>query len=638
MACEKDGDLFRIFGLESADLLSSVSSVVLSNDNSTSSVLALTWSESDLQISDESAGIPGSVPQEIIEISSSPDFDTLITVTPQNYIYAFSGAALNTIANNLRFTVGVSTPMYFRVRTALGQNTEPHYSNVVQVDVTCYFIDMSIGFILNTDSEDTGFMLYSPLSNGEYSGFTGVTAWYNWYLLEGDGTKWGNLGADASEFIISNDSTQWNFWYPGTGGFYYTTLSVENEEWTATNIPELTLSGDVNAAMTFDRLAVKWYVSFTTTSDNATFKVACDSTSLFNISTGTDNALAITGSLGFIPQSDSTLTFEWNSASAGDITIADAGEYTLTFYLADPKSWTFKLSSGATVVVEPISEYLYLPGIDDGISGSWTFDNYLKLLSEDDSTFAGTVLVNSLSGYQMTLTSGDWENVYKIGGSEGSLAFKGASDIPAPAPGLYLIKADLKNLTYSHTAVTSLSYAGLNDVWDLVEMGTTSVEGVYSSPVTINGASPWGCKLYLNGGWTNFYGGADGALVFNGDGITDDAEISIGTYDLIADIRSNTYVFLGNEIYLGGLNDDWDLSHGILTKSSTGEYTGTVTIEHASEWGFQIHLDQSWNRFFGGSLTSLSYLGGNIEDDGLAAGTYTVTVDFVHNICTFESL
>jgi len=39
--------------------------------------------------------------------------------------------------------------MYFRIRTSLGINTTPYYSGVVTVNVTCYSIDMSIGFVLD---------------------------------------------------------------------------------------------------------------------------------------------------------------------------------------------------------------------------------------------------------------------------------------------------------------------------------------------------------------------------------------------------------------------------------------------------------------------------------------------------------
>jgi hypothetical protein len=636
-ACKKDGDFMKLSGIKSAELLSSETTVVLTKDNTASSVLALTWNKSNITISDTSKGVPGSVPEEVIEVSATSNFATITNVVPQGNTYAFLGAALNTLGKNIGFKGGVSSPMYFRIRTALGSNTKPYYSNVVTVNVTCYSIDMSLGFVLDSKKVDTGFKLYSPNSNGEYHGFAGATAWYNWFLLEGDGTVWGN-DTTAGAFTSANYNRSWNFWYPGNAGCYYTTLSTKNKEWTATYIPTLNVRGDVNTTMTFDRVAVKWYASFTTTAANQKVKVTCSNASLYNKSTSTTDANAIAKTIGFVPHADSTLTFDWNSASAGDITISKAGDYTLTFYLSDPKKWTYQVKSGKAVVVKPLSKYLYLPGIDDGITNAaWNFNNYLRQVSETDSTFAGSVLVNSKWGYEMTLDSGEWTNVYKMGSSEGTLAFKGASNITAPAAGLYLIQADLKKLTYSHTAISSLSYAGLNDNWTLAAMAATSVPGVYASSVTINGPSPWGCKLYMNGSWDYFYGGANGALTYKGSGFRDDTTLVAGTYDLIANIRNNTYVFLSDVVYIGGINDDWSESSSMtLSKTSTGIYSGTITITKTSSWGMTIQLDKTWKRFFGGSFNSLKYLGANIKDDqSLATGTYDVTVDFINNKCSF---
>lgn len=635
-ACKKDGNIIQLFGIDSSDLMTSETSVVLKKETAASAVLALTWSKSNLSISDTSMSIPNSVPNETIEVSASNSFSTITTIVPTGNTYTFNGAALNTLGKNIGFKADISSPMYFRIKTALGKNTTPHYSGVKTVNVTCYSLDMSIGFILDSKKADTGFKLYSPNSDGNYVGFAGVTAWYNWFLLEGDGTTWGNLPVDGNAFALSKESTAWNFWYPGLTGCYYSTLSTNTKEWTATYIPALTVSGDVNATMTFDRTAVKWFVSFTTTAANQNVKVTCANASLYNKTTSTTDANAIAKTIGFVPHADSTLTFDWNSASAGNITISKAGDYTLTFNLANPKAWTYQIKSGKAVVAKPLSKKLYLPGIDDGISGSWTFKNYLNLVSEADSTYAGVVLVNSLWGYNMALDSGEWTNVYKMGSAAGTLAFKGSSNITAPSAGLYLIQADLKNLTYSYTAVTSLSYAGFNDNWGMVTMNTTSVDGVYASNITINAASQWGGKLYLNGGWNDFYGGAGGTLTYKGNGITDDATIGAGTYDLIANIRSNSYVFLGNTVYIGGLNDVWDFTSVILTKSATGVYKGTAAITKTSSWGIKIYLDQTWNRYFGGSFTSLKYLGSNItSDQSLANGNYDVTVDFINNTCTF---
>ncbi len=638
-ACENDGDKIIVSGLGSSDIVSSESDIVLTKENKDAPMLALTWNESELTISNQAMSLPSIIPNTILEISDTENFEKILTVEPNENIYSFTGAALNTLAKNFGFTPDESVPMYFRVNVAYGDNTKSYYSNTVVANITSYTIDMTKGFILDSDHAETGFVLYSPDSDGEYYGFTGSGAWFNWYLLEGDGTVWGNDGVDGTEFLLSSDeSTHWNFWYPGQGGCYYTTLSAPNQQWTATYIPSLTLSGDLEAEMTFEKSEVKWFVSVTTTTDNATVKVSTTEAKLYNLSTGTSDDAAVAREFGFIAAADGSLSFDMTAANAGDITFGTAGDYTLTFYLADPTNWHYEITEGSTVVEEPVSPYLYLPGIDDGISGSWTFDNYLRLLSEDDLTYAGIVNVNSLYGYELAIEDGNWDDVYKLGETEGSLAFQGADNIPAPGIGLYLLQADLTNLTYSHTEVTSVSYAGFNDDWTLVEMTPASVEGVYTSSVTISAASEWGAQLYLNGGWDYHFGGSEGILYYNGDGLTDDASINTGTYDLVADIINQTYVLLGNEVYITGLNDVWDFESVVLTKSSTGVYNGTATINTPSPWGMAIHIDQSWNRYFGGSFNSLTYMGDNITDDqSLPNGTYNVTIDFINNTCSFEA-
>ncbi|MCU4164822.1 DUF5114 domain-containing protein [Carboxylicivirga caseinilyticus] len=638
LACEKDGDKLILAGLDSSTLVSSGSDVVLTQDNKDAILLSFSWNESELSISNELYGIPDDVPQMILEISATETFDQYETRQPEENMLALTGGELNTLAKNFGFEADKSTPMYFRVTSSYGSNTEVYYSNIIAVNITSYEIDMSLGFILESDqSTDTGFTLYSPNSDGNYHGFTGSTAWYNWYLKEGDGTIWGNDGVAGTPFLISSElASMWNFWYPGFGGCYYTTLSTSAKEWTATYIPSLQVSGDVTGEMTFVRSEVKWYLSLTTTTDNAVVKVSSTDAKLYNLSTGTDDASAINKEIGFVADGTNGLSFAMSADAATDISFGTAGDYTLTLYLADPTNLYYEITEGSTVVIDPISEFLYLPGIDDLISGEWTFDNYLRLISADDSTFAGVINVNSEWGYQMTLEEGNWDDVYKMGDSEGQLVFKGPNNITPPPAGLYLIEADLKNLTYSHTEFSSLSYAGFNDDWTMVQMAETATTGVYSSSVTINGASPWGAKLYMNSNWDLFFGGSSGNLYLGGEGVTDDATINPGTYDLIADAINQTYVLLGDEVYVTGLNDVWDFTSVVLTKQSTGVYSGSATVTAGVPWGITIHIDQSWNRYFGGSLDNMDYMGDNIDMSGLANGTYTVTVDFINNTCTFE--
>jgi len=637
-ACEKDGDDIFVSGLNSSTLQTSESDIVLSQETKDAAMLALTWNESELSISSTVVSIPDDIPSVAIEISAAEDFKAFQTIEPESNIYSFTGGELNTMAKNFGYTPDESTPMYFRVNLAYGDNTNSYYSNVIVVNITSFSIDMSKGFVLDADQVETGFVLYAPDSDGEYSGFIGTTAWSNWFFKEGDGSIWGNEGADGKEFLLSSDeSSMWNFWYPGFGGCYYTTVSTSAKEWTATYIPNLTVSGDVTAEMTFVKSEVKWFVSVSTATDNAVVKVSCSDAKLYNFSTSTNDDDAISKEIGFVADANGGLTFDMLAASAGDITFGVAGDYTLTFYLSDLTNLYYEITSGTIEETEPLSEYLYLPGVDDGISGSWTFDNYLHLVSEEDSTFAGVIDVNSLWGYNMSLEKDNWDDVYKMGDAEGTLEFKGANNITVSDPGLYLIQADLKNLTYSHTEVTSLSYAGFNGDWDLIQMTPEVVDGVYSGSVTVNEASEYGAKLYLNGEWDYFYGGESGNLSFGADGITDDASIATGTYDFIANIKNQTYVLLGDEVYITGLNDVWDFSSVVLTKASAGVYTGTATVRASSPYGMAIHIDQSWNRYYGGSFDSMSYLGENMTDvESLENGTYNITVDFIHNTCSFE--
>lgn len=635
-SCEKDGDLIVVSGLNSSKLSIDNTDIVLSFETQSDSVLALSWTESSLSLSDGTMKAPASIPGVTIEASATSDFESTVSIDPTSNPHFLKGLSLNTLTKNLGLEPWASSPVYFRTRTALGKNTEPKYSEVLKVNVTPFLIDMTKGFILNTEKEETEYFLYSPESNGEYSGFMNATGWYEWYLVEGDGTTWGNVGEDGNEFKLSNvEDAHWNMWFPGVGGAYYTTLNTEDKEWSATHIPKLLVNGDVEGEMSFVKSEVYWLFSFTTTSDNAKFTVGGD-TKLYNKSTSTVDADAIDGHIVFQPnEADHSLAFSL-SEDATEFTIPTAGEYTLKLFVSDPSNLNYTITEGSTVIEEPISEYLYLLGIDDIISGGWNFNNYLRLLSDMDSTFAGVVNVSSEWGYKMGLEDGNWEDVYTYA-ADGQLEFMGENNIPAPDAGLYLIEADLKSLTYSHTAVTSLSYSGFNGNWDLVQMTESSNPGVYTSPLAITEVSEWGGKLYLNDNWDFFFGGKDGLLNYSGDGIQDDKDIALGSYDLIANLPDATYVLLGDEVYISGLNDVFDFTSVVLSKSETGVYRGSATINTPSPYGITIQIDKSWDRFFGGTFEKLTFGGENITDDqSLAAGTYDVTVDFINNICSFE--
>lgn len=545
VACEKDGDKIYLFSQGEGNLMVTENKVVLTQEVSKQIVLSLAWIRNELSVSDPATNAPN-VLSTTLQVSSQSDFadhvtESLETATSK----AYTGADLNTVAKNLGATPGEATTLYFRIKSTTGNNMEPAYSKVAEVAVTPYLIDMSVGFILDSKEEDTGFTLYSPTSNGEYMGFMGATGWSNYYLKEGDGTVWGNDGVDGTPFLISSEDTKWNFWFPGISGCYYVDVNTNKKVWSALLISALNVSGDITAEMTFDRPNVKWTATFTATqAGNLTIRIS-GAGKQYDYSTGTEDTSAIDTPVGFTANGTG-ITF---GGQPGDLSInvPAAGAYTLVLDLSDPKAWTCQAVSGSTVPTE-VNKEIYLSGVDDGISGSWTFDNFLTLYNENELAYAGVVNVNSLWGYGIYTEKDNWEDFYKQGTGDalqGTLIAKSETNLPAPEAGVYLFDISLKGLSYALTKVgNEIYYSGLNDDWSgfsplVLKTGSTAT---YTGDITISKASEWGFKLYLeNGNWDVVFGGSNGTLYFKGDGITDDADLSPGTYTLTVNLIKGTY-------------------------------------------------------------------------------------------------
>ncbi|MDR1416151.1 MAG: DUF5114 domain-containing protein [Prevotellaceae bacterium] len=542
-ACEKDGEQIYLSGLEENEISATESSVILSQDNAQQIVLSLEWSKGALALSSSDKPAPD-VLATYLQISGHDDFSGCVETLEATLSKAYTGAELNTIAKNLGVVPGAPTPLHFRIRSSMGNNLESVFSNAVTVNVTSYSIDMSVGFILNADREPTALTLASSQSDGIYAGFVGAAGWQNFFLLEGDGTIWGNTPEDGKEFQISSEEDVWNFWFPGVTGCYYVNVNTSAKEWSALLIPTLTVSGDVEATMTFDRSKVQWTAAFEASSAS-TLKVKLSASGKqYNATTKTDDNLAADAPVAFTQSGDGLLL----APQAGDITVTvpEAGEYTLVVDLSNPSAWTCQAVSGA-VAPKEINPYLYLPGVDDGIRGEWTFDSYLTLYNEDDSSYAGVVNVSSQWGYSINVEKDNWDDKYTLNEGDaysGTLVFKGENNLPAPSAGLYLIEISLKDLTYKLTPVENQIYAvGLHDQWtfDVALTSAAATPGVFSGDITINSASPWGFQIHIDDSWNHYYGGAEGKLYYNGQNITDDASLEPGTYRMTVDLINGTY-------------------------------------------------------------------------------------------------
>lgn len=546
-ACEDDGDKIYLSGLESSKLMATETDVILKQETSAQLALSLAWTDNTLSVSDASVGAPN-VFTTYIQVSTNSNFSSNVSESLEAALSkAYTGQELNTITKNLGAEPNVATTFYFRLKGSVGNNTEPVYSNIVPIDITPYLIDMTRGYILDKDQVDTERTLASPLADGIYRGFMGAAGWGNFYLKEGDGTIWGNDGVEGTAFLLSsvNDpDKRWNFWFPGMTGCYYSEVNTIKKQWSALYIPTLTVSGGIQGEMTFDRSKVRWTYVFDATSASTLNIKLNGAGKLYDYSTGTnDDAAAKDNPIAFAQSGDKIEM----ASQAGDISvnIPATGEVTLVVDLSDPFSWTCKVVSGSLEPVE-VNKFVYIPGIDDNIRGSWTFDSYLSLYNEDNLAYAGVVNVDSQYGYGIYTESGNWTSFYNLNSgtaASGTLLSGGTTNIPAPAAGLYLITTSLKDLTYTSTAVgNSIYVVGMNDSWELnTTLSKTATVGVYQGSITINKASEYGLQILTDTSWSHKFGGADGKIYYLGSNITDDNTLAPGTYTMTVDLIMGTY-------------------------------------------------------------------------------------------------
>ena len=546
--CDKDGDTINTDGPDRAEVSGVASDIVLDKDQLQSLALTIYWNENGkISLSDPLVAAPEGAATNTVQFSADPEFASVVDDNVESGVYyrQYTCEALNNLVGRLGLEGGVKGTVYIRVKTVLGANIDPKYSDVHTITVTPYFIDMSIGFVLDASQNDTGRTLWSPASDGIYSGFIGAGSWETWWLREGNNTVWGNDGVTGTAFVMGNNTTGldvWNFWYPSPSGCYYTVVNTRTNEWSALYIGELTLGGDLSGAMTYDRKANKWTYTFDATPGILSVTLSATGKQ-YNTATGTDDAAAVDTPVGFGGVAGN-VSFD-SAAQAISVDVAAAGETTLTLDLSDPRGWTLTAGAGSAGPVETVPPMIYLSGVQP----DWDFSNYLKLYNEDNRTYGGALQVNSEWGYRIYTEAEAWDNYWTMvdGGTafSGQLVNNGEGNIAAPEAGFYLFDVNMGDLTYKLTPITKVSYTGLNDDWSLTEMTAADEPGVYTAQFEKTANTPWGVKIVLNDNWDLFFGGngTPGELVLYRDGFEGDNELANGTHTLTVNLSKGTYSY-----------------------------------------------------------------------------------------------
>ena len=347
VSCDESGDKIYLDGFKASDLMASASDVKLSVDNSKDVVLSLAWQNPTLLSSDETKPAGSGVLKTYLQASASEDFASVKEYTVTDLSKAFTGADLNAAAKDLGLSPDVSSPLYFRIKSQMGSNLDAAYSNVCQVKVTPYLIDMSYINILDKGKDQVLTYLYSPNSDGVYSGYMNVSSWLNCWGKENDGTFWGNIQTgDKPYAVLDNAQSACNIWFPEPAGIYYTVLDTKSEEklFHATLIKSMKVNGE---EMKYDGPNYAWVKVIETTADNTPISIVADGAE-YNKSTG-DKGTPIAKTMNYT-LADGKMT---DSESAGSVNIAKAGTYTITVKVGEHSQLEYTIVEGDQTSPEP---------------------------------------------------------------------------------------------------------------------------------------------------------------------------------------------------------------------------------------------------------------------------------------------
>ena len=387
VSCDESGDKIYLDGFKASDLMASASDVVLSVDKSKDVVLSLAWQNPTLLSSDETKPAGSGVLKTYLQVSASENFTSEKEYTVTDLSKAFTGADLNAAAKDLGLTPDVSSPLYFRIKSQMGANLDAAYSNVCQVKVTPYLIDMSYINILN-ENKDQLTKLYSPNSDGVYSGYMNASSWFHIWGKENDGTIWGNVGQDNHVYEMDNTESAWNIWFPGQTGIYYTVLDTKAKEFKPTYIKAMQLNGE---DMTYDAPNYAWIKVITTSADNTPISIVATGAE-YSKATGTDDAAAVVKTMNYT-LADGKMT---DSENAGSVNIAKAGTYTVTVKVGENSALTYSIESGNQTAPEPEAS------------------NTLCMFSKDGNTLLAVMSKMSDGVYTCKYKPSAWDNFYFI--------------------------------------------------------------------------------------------------------------------------------------------------------------------------------------------------------------------------------
>jgi hypothetical protein len=337
--------------------------------------LTLYWSgDGKLVLNDTTVQAPINAAETTIQLSANEDFTAPLELVVDKGVFSrqFLSEGFNSLLGRLNFEADVLAPLWIRVKSSLGANMAPTYSNVLKVAVQPYRIHLNLGRVLDKDQNETSMQLASPTENGIYRGFMGVNGWENWWFRENNNVTWGNQGVSGRVFYASSDDSHWNFWFPSPSGCYYTTVNTVEGWWSALHIDNLLVSGDVSGEMEYNKSANQWTLPVNMSQAGIVNITISGQGSLYNTAT-TDTGEPVKQQVGF---GGDAQDLSFGSTSSTISVSLPAGPTHLVLDLSNPLQYSVAVGE---VAPEPaVSQQLYFSGLVD-----WNgFGDHLTLYDE----------------------------------------------------------------------------------------------------------------------------------------------------------------------------------------------------------------------------------------------------------------
>lgn len=555
-ACDNDGDIIYTSGPSAADMNSSSTNIVLNSNELSALVLTLYWNDNgEISLSDPEVAAPEGAVANTVQMSTDPEFTNVYNDLVESGVYErqYTCQELNDIVSGrLSMEGGKAGALYVRIASSVGNNIPANYSNVLELTVTPFFIDMSRAEYLDNTQTPTGRYLYNVNADGVYVGFIGAASWENWYLREGNNVLWGNENVNWTAFKLGSGAQAGNMWYPEPAGCYYSIVNTNALEWSALLIESLTLSGDLTGDMTFEQRTNRWL--FTVANATAgTYNVTISGQAkLYDVATGTDNSLAVAKTVSFGGASTNLEFLIDQPGTPVTVTVGENGEALIALDLNDFNACT--IGTGEAAEPEPEPE---VPDMPEGVtlgdklfaSGlvEWDWTRYLKQYDAATFSYAGVHYIKSEWGYKLYPESENWDSFFAMNSGdayEGTLQYGVDKNISAPETATYLMNVCIKEMTYALTKVESVSFTGLNNAWDFTPM-TVDADNpmIYTAEFEKTEDPDWGFQVILNEDWGLKLGAYEGELHPYSDGKAAGNDVENGTYILTVDFENFTYTY-----------------------------------------------------------------------------------------------